>query len=1001
MPVPTFADHLDALWLGRGAPLGTLWIKRRDGAHTDWLALGDDAPKGSRRVADIAALVEGYRAHADVYYGVHPQVRIPDGDPRHVRSRADGTHSIGCLYAEYDTKATGEPLDALRARLAAVEWATARPSMIIESGGGLHAYWYLAEPLIIAGDVDALDRAKRAQADWVRVMGGDDGAKDLARVLRVPDTYNRKYTPARLVRIIDGDGTRHRLDALEAIIAAAPGAGRSMQSPMPVADRPTAVELPATRAPGSPDRHAAYGAAALDALVTEMDSAIEGKRNDTLNTNAFRVGQLVADGLIIDAEGALDALRAAADRVGLDAREVDRTIRSGYHAGLSAPRGALPDRSVQPRPVAVRDTAGHVVPASIDAAAPVARLRAAPSIIVRGRAYDDPAIAAQSRIQWIIERWVGLNMISVLTGVGGSGKSTLALTMALLATRSATVAWIPSEGAQEWPGRAHVQAEYLRRQGVTGIDPGRVLFYGSRMTADGQYENPGLNLVDDASRQAYTDELRAHGVRFIIFDAWAGHLALAGLDENDASQSGQALAGVNRMLTELHAAALIITHSGKGSNGIRGSTRVRDEARVVVEATLTGETLKLRCDKANNGKPFDTLLLTMAIWSTTYNGESIEAQVLRHYDRPVTKGAASGDEIELLRRLTWADYEDGATTAELLGTYEPRIAPSTLNDMCKRGIDRGHLKAIRSGEAGHRGRSNGVVWKLTPKGRDAIEQAEEMGGVAAAASSPAILPGSPALFVVRALAPMALPSGALEASFEPVGEPTENPRETHGQTHGQTHGKLTGNTRETHGQFTANSRETHGEHTDAAGQEFRITMPNSETNSRETHGKLTDIQTKHTGGGGSIEPPAPCVREFVAGDEDLPDAAKVPTMPAGAEGGAVEAVEIPAMTTMTSRPPQYTIDAWRADPDRWWARYAPVDAPCERVSIRRGESDAGGLYLVLNNSGMGVLPGTCIEGYSTESAARAAARACGVEPAARVSPVLLPVADWYAPTEGE
>lgn len=128
-------------------------------------------------------------------------------------------------------------------------------------------------------------------------------------------------------------------------------------------------------------------------------------------------------------------------------------------------------------------------------------------------------------------------------------------------------------------------------------------------------------------------------------------------------------------------------------------------------------------------------------------------------------------------------------------------------------------------------------------------------------------------------------------------------------------------------------------------------------------------------------------------------------MPEGAEADApvadVAEGEEAMSTTVTSRPPQYAIDAWRADPDRWWARYAPDDARRDIVTIRRGEADAGTVYLVLNNTALGVLPGTCIEGYTTEAGARAAAKAQGVEPAARISPVLLPVAEWYAPTEGD
>ena len=53
------------------------------------------------------------------------------------------------------------------------------------------------EPYPIAGDTER-ERIDRIQKAWVAFVGSDDGAKDLARVLRVPGTTNGKYThPAR------------------------------------------------------------------------------------------------------------------------------------------------------------------------------------------------------------------------------------------------------------------------------------------------------------------------------------------------------------------------------------------------------------------------------------------------------------------------------------------------------------------------------------------------------------------------------------------------------------------------------------------------------------------------------------------------------------------------------------------------------------------------------------------------------------------------------------
>ena len=94
----------------------------------------------------------------------------------------------------------------------------------------------------------------------------------------------------------------------------------------------------------SPKRHPAAAQGNLaprwaDAMVnealTEVRLAPVGRRNDTLNRAAFRLGRLQrrAD---IDLESVHQELVAAAELAGLPAREADRTARSGLAAGASA-----------------------------------------------------------------------------------------------------------------------------------------------------------------------------------------------------------------------------------------------------------------------------------------------------------------------------------------------------------------------------------------------------------------------------------------------------------------------------------------------------------------------------------------------------------------------------------------------------------------------------------------------------------------------------------------
>lgn len=71
-------------------------------------------------------------------------------------------------------------------------------------------------------------------------------------------------------------------------------------------------------------------------MLTKMSQTPEGERNETLNRFAFRVGKNVANGKL--PESKLDQLKEAALESGLPADEVDKTIQSGFTAGLKAGR---------------------------------------------------------------------------------------------------------------------------------------------------------------------------------------------------------------------------------------------------------------------------------------------------------------------------------------------------------------------------------------------------------------------------------------------------------------------------------------------------------------------------------------------------------------------------------------------------------------------------------------------------------------------------------------
>lgn len=131
----------------------------------------------------------------NTYFGVHPATK---GSRKNERSKNETIAAINCLFADFDAKDfEGNKEEAL----AHIKSLAPQPSVLIDSGGGYHAYWLSGSPIRISNKA-AQERIAKIQATWVKYAGGDPSSKDLARVLRVPGTENHKYIPPREVYFV-------------------------------------------------------------------------------------------------------------------------------------------------------------------------------------------------------------------------------------------------------------------------------------------------------------------------------------------------------------------------------------------------------------------------------------------------------------------------------------------------------------------------------------------------------------------------------------------------------------------------------------------------------------------------------------------------------------------------------------------------------------------------------------------------------------------------------
>src|SRR5262249_44333661 len=122
------------------------------------------------------------RAHAcrDLYHAIASRQTDRSGS-------LDNCSFLYALYIEIDLK-RGVPLRETWNRLRAFPLP---PSAVVHSGGGLHVYWSLAEPLDLR-NARGRERAYAWLGALAHRLGGEPESTEPARVLRIPDTFNLK-----------------------------------------------------------------------------------------------------------------------------------------------------------------------------------------------------------------------------------------------------------------------------------------------------------------------------------------------------------------------------------------------------------------------------------------------------------------------------------------------------------------------------------------------------------------------------------------------------------------------------------------------------------------------------------------------------------------------------------------------------------------------------------------------------------------------------------------
>lgn len=310
--VSEFLNHLYSGVSGRHYFELTLIKPGRGGAASRSYQLDFDRGRWDRpewgKVMDLNAQGWG------VYYGLTLK-RAPVGRGR--RSKEADASVCTVLWADIDLSdgVYASKREAYNAICALPFPAT----VIIDSGGGLHALWRIA-PVPVTEDT--LPRIKQTLRGLAVALKSDGAVAELARIFRLPGTINTK--PERdgaPCQVIDWLPGQFQLDDFDDY--------RRMAEP----DKPRLRrDVPRVR----PDDLPAYVGWYLDTPQPP------GQRNNTLNWTAYK---MAADGYAQSEAVQILSPRALAD--GLDEDEIRRTIASAFRAPAGEPSYISPRNRVR------------------------------------------------------------------------------------------------------------------------------------------------------------------------------------------------------------------------------------------------------------------------------------------------------------------------------------------------------------------------------------------------------------------------------------------------------------------------------------------------------------------------------------------------------------------------------------------------------------------------------------------------------------------------------
>lgn len=197
--VTTPADWLAHLYTDSQGWLTLFSVDRATGEqHIDW------AP--ADQTDQLAVMADKRAGTCCIWFGVATRTQRLEGWKR--GGAADCLHIPG-LWADLDIegpnhKGSHQLPPTIQAAKQLLDDFPLRPSAVVKSGGGLQPWWLFREPLAVAEAAELLRSWGATWAELGRRRGWHvDNVFDVARIMRLPGTINRKNTPQLVTAKVD------------------------------------------------------------------------------------------------------------------------------------------------------------------------------------------------------------------------------------------------------------------------------------------------------------------------------------------------------------------------------------------------------------------------------------------------------------------------------------------------------------------------------------------------------------------------------------------------------------------------------------------------------------------------------------------------------------------------------------------------------------------------------------------------------------------------------